>query len=86
VNAANVAAAEVGGATEALLLESDFPKRKISFDRGGLSPVGSIVLFNKERDLSEVYLHKLDFMQDECCQQCVPCRKVRKCSAGGMAA
>ncbi len=68
----DVQAAEVGGATEPLTTDW---KRRISFDKNCLSPVGSVVLFGPNRDLNQVYRDKLQFMSDEGCKQCVPCRE-----------
>eukprot|EP01022_Parablepharisma_sp_SALTPOND_P014826 TRINITY_DN205_c0_g4_i2.p1 TRINITY_DN205_c0_g4~~TRINITY_DN205_c0_g4_i2.p1 ORF type:complete len:686 (+),score=62.37 TRINITY_DN205_c0_g4_i2:8756-10813(+) len=82
VQGESIGAAEVGGITEPLVLPKDF-KRRVSFNKGDLSPVGSIVLFNKDRNLEEVYKNKLEFMQDECCRQCVPCREGSQMFCGG---
>ncbi len=73
LNVSDVAAAEVGGATEPLLFKDKFGM-KLGFGRGYLNAVGSIVLFNSTRDLSDVYENKLHFMAQESCKQCVPCR------------
>lgn len=74
VGALNIENAEVGGATEPLVARKDF-SRNVSFRRGDLGAVGSVVLFNKERNVKEIYSAKLDFMSDECCGQCYPCRE-----------
>lgn len=75
LNLQNIAAAEIGGITEQLIFESEFEKRRISYNKGDLNPVGSTVFFNKERNLLEIYKEKLDFMQDETCRQCTPCKE-----------
>lgn len=59
--------AEIGGATEALTAPKDFHK-SLGFKRGMLNGIGSIVLFNKDRDLAEMYKHKMEFMELESCK------------------
>ena len=73
VKAKDTHMAEVGGATESLLLADSF-KTPFGFGRGTLNAVGSVVLFDKTRDILDVYQDKLDFMLNESCRQCVPCR------------
>jgi len=74
VGGEDIKIAEVGGCTEPLVLDKDF-SRNISFKRGDLGAVGTVVLFNKSRNIKEIYKAKLDFMNDECCGQCYPCRE-----------
>lgn len=69
----DVAAAEVGGCTEPLVFPDKFGM-KLGFGRDVLSAVGSVVLFNSSRDLVQIYANKLNFMAEESCKQCVPCR------------
>lgn len=74
--------AEVGGATEILVPKNKFDT-PIGFGRGRLNGVGSIVLLNSTRDLMKIYSEKLEFMEEESCKQCVPCRDgstIMKCS------
>lgn len=66
-------AAEIGGCTEPITFAKDFTKA-LGFKNECLGGVGSIVVFNKERDLKKVYLEKMEFMAEESCKQCVPCR------------
>jgi len=73
IKASDIIAAEVGGATEPLIFSKDFDK-PLGFGWNILNAVGSIVLFNKNSDLTEAYIRKLEFMVDESCKQCVPCR------------
>jgi len=73
IGAKDIVAAEVGGETEPLILKKDFNK-PIGFGWGVLNAVGSFVLFNSSQDLSEIYLRKMEFMVNESCKQCVPCR------------
>lgn len=69
----SIKAAECGGATEPIVTEKEFGK-SLGFKRGTLGGVGSIVLYNAERDIGKFYLHKMEFLKEESCQQCVPCR------------
>ena len=73
IGAKNIMAAEVGGATEPLILREQFDNF-LGFGRNRLNAVGSIVLFNNHCDLGGIYESKLKFMTDESCKQCVPCR------------
>ena len=73
IDAKNILAAEIGGVTESLLLSNKFDDF-LGFGFNKLNAVGSIVLFNNDCDLSEIYESKLKFMADESCKQCVPCR------------
>lgn len=59
--------AEIGGATEALTFPQNF-HLPLGFKRGALAGIGSIVLFNKDRDLAEMYKHKMEFMELESCK------------------
>ncbi len=77
LNAVNIMAAEVGGSTEPLMMKKDFDKN-IGFGMGVLNAVGSMVLFNSTRSLKEAYLRKVEFMAEESCRQCVPCREGSK--------
>jgi len=72
-DAKDIIAAEVGGATEVLISKDQFNK-PIGFGRGKLNGVGSIVLISKKRDLLRLYHEKMEFMEEESCTQCVPCR------------
>ena len=73
IKAKNIVAAEVGGCTEPIIFQDQF-KTKFGFGSGVLNAVGSVVLFDSSRDISEIYENKLHFMADESCKQCVPCR------------
>jgi NADH-quinone oxidoreductase subunit G/[NiFe] hydrogenase diaphorase moiety small subunit/NADP-reducing hydrogenase subunit HndD len=73
IHAENITAAEVGGCTEPIIFQDKFSKR-FGFGQGVLNAVGSCVLFNSQRDIADIYLNKLNFMAEESCKQCVPCR------------
>jgi len=73
IKAKDIVAAEVGGCTEPIIFQNKF-NTKFGFGWNVLNAVGSVVLFNSARDLSEIYGNKLHFMAEESCKQCVPCR------------
>ncbi len=73
INAKDIVAAEVGGTTEPIVFQNQF-NTKLGFGWSVLNAVGSVVLFNSTRDISEIYANKLHFMAEESCKQCVPCR------------
>eukprot|EP00825_Cyclidium_porcatum_P027798 TRINITY_DN29_c0_g2_i21.p1 TRINITY_DN29_c0_g2~~TRINITY_DN29_c0_g2_i21.p1 ORF type:complete len:896 (-),score=189.11 TRINITY_DN29_c0_g2_i21:400-3087(-) len=77
VEANDIVAAECGGATEYIIQEKEFDL-PVGFKRGALGGVGSIVLFNGQRNIGKQYLQKMEFLKDESCQQCVPCREGSK--------
>lgn len=59
----SIKAAECGGATEPIVTEKEFGK-SLGFKRGTLGGVGSIVLYNAERDIGKFYLHKMEFLKE----------------------
>jgi NADP-reducing hydrogenase subunit HndD len=73
IGAKDVIAAEVGGTTEPIVFSEDFGK-PLGFGKGYLNAVGSVVLFNKYRNINDIYTEKIKFMAIESCLQCVPCR------------
>ena len=73
IKAREITSAEVGGATEPILTPNKFDT-KIGFGKGTLNAVGSIVLFDSNINLADIYDNKLHFMNEESCKQCVPCR------------
>eukprot|EP00827_Trimyema_finlayi_P001079 TRINITY_DN135_c0_g1_i2.p1 TRINITY_DN135_c0_g1~~TRINITY_DN135_c0_g1_i2.p1 ORF type:complete len:1240 (-),score=527.54 TRINITY_DN135_c0_g1_i2:126-3845(-) len=75
VNAQDIVAAECGGTTEPIQQKQNFGKG-IGYKTG--LPGGSIVLMNSKRDIAQVYKHKMHFMVEESCKQCVPCREGSK--------
>jgi iron-only hydrogenase group A len=70
--------AEIGGTTEPFTLRNEFASTKVGFGKGFSNAVGSMVLFGKERNIVDLYNHKLKFMEEESCKQCAPCREGSK--------
>ena len=72
--AKNTKAVQVGGASGFCITENDFYK-PLSYDKGALPPGGSIIVFNKSRDMVHVLANFLHFFYIESCGQCTPCRE-----------
>jgi len=80
IGAKNIKAVQVGGAAGRCVKEGDF-KNRIAFE--AVPTGGSIILFNKDRDMLEIAQNFMDFFVDESCGQCTPCREGnRKLSDG----
>lgn len=72
VGASDVQAVQVGGPSGTLLAPNEF-RRILGFE--DLSTGGSIIIFNKNRDLlKDVVLNFMDFFIDESCGSCSTCR------------
>jgi len=71
VGAEDAAAMQVGGPSGQMINPSQFD-RAISFE--DLPTGGSIMVFNKQRDLLEVVEAFMEFFAEEDCGYCVPCR------------
>jgi [NiFe] hydrogenase diaphorase moiety large subunit len=72
VGAADVQAVQVGGPSGTLLPPNEF-RRILGYE--DLSTGGSIIIFNKSRDLvNDVVLNFMDFFIDESCGSCSTCR------------
>ncbi|GAB4231709.1 MAG: NADH-quinone oxidoreductase subunit NuoF [Acidobacteriota bacterium] len=71
VGADDVQAVQVGGPSGQLVGPADFD-RHICFD--DLATGGSIMVFDRERDLLEIVEAFLEFFVDESCGYCTPCR------------
>jgi len=69
--AGDTLAVQVGGPSGQCLSESGF-KRKICFS--DLATGGSVIIFNRSRDIFAVVRNFLDFFIEESCGWCVPCR------------
>jgi [NiFe] hydrogenase diaphorase moiety large subunit len=67
----DVAAVQVGGAAGRMVAEGDF-ERTICFD--DLSTGGSLMIFDRERNVVEIVRQFLDFFVHESCGYCTPCR------------
>ena len=65
-------AVQVGGASGICVGKKEF-NRKIGFE--DLPTGGSIIVFNKHRNLLDVAANFLEFFKEESCGQCTPCRE-----------
>jgi len=72
--AKNTKAVQVGGASGICITEKDFDK-PLSYDKDGLPPGGSVMVFDKTRDMVHILKNYIHFFYDESCGQCVPCRE-----------
>jgi [NiFe] hydrogenase diaphorase moiety large subunit len=70
--ASDTKAVQVGGASGVCIGEAEFD-RKIAFE--DLATGGSIIIFNKDRNLLDVVENFMEFFQEESCGQCTPCRE-----------
>lgn len=71
VEANNVKAVQVGGASGVCLSKNEFD-RKLSFE--DVPTGGSIMIFNEKREMIKVLKNYMEFFVDESCGQCTPCR------------
>ncbi len=71
-DADNVKAVQVGGASGVCLTEGEF-ERKIAFE--DLPTGGSVIIFNKSRNIVDIVKSFLEFFKEESCGQCTPCRE-----------
>lgn len=72
VDARNTKAVQVGGASGVCVPKSEF-NRKITFE--DLSTGGSVIIFNKKRNMLDAAENFLKFFEEESCGQCTPCRE-----------
>ncbi|OGI04252.1 MAG: dehydrogenase [Candidatus Melainabacteria bacterium GWF2_37_15] len=72
VGASNTKAVQIGGASGSTAGEKDFDKT-ICFE--GFPPGGSIIIFNKSRNMARVLKNFIHFFEEESCGQCTPCRE-----------
>ncbi|MEW5820504.1 MAG: NADH-ubiquinone oxidoreductase-F iron-sulfur binding region domain-containing protein [Cyanobacteriota bacterium] len=72
VDAERTKAVQIGGASGVTIGEKDFDK-PIAFE--GFPPGGSIIIFNKSRNMRHVLKNLMEFFVDESCGQCTPCRE-----------
>ena len=71
VGAKNTKAVQVGGASGHCIPESQFD-RKLGYE--DLATGGSIMIFDKSRDMLKVLKNFMEFFVEESCGQCTPCR------------
>ncbi|HMS35193.1 MAG TPA: NADH-ubiquinone oxidoreductase-F iron-sulfur binding region domain-containing protein [Ignavibacteria bacterium] len=69
--AENTKAIQVGGASGICLPASEFG-RKLSYE--DIATGGSIMIFNKDRNMLEILKNFMEFFVEESCGQCTPCR------------
>lgn len=72
VGATDTKAVQIGGASGVCASVKDFNK-SIAFE--GIPTGGSIIIFNKSRDMFNVLKNFVEFFREESCGQCVPCRE-----------
>ena len=68
----SVKAVQVGGASGVCITESEL-ERKIAFE--DLPTGGSVIIFNKSRNIIDIVKNFLEFFEEESCGQCTPCRE-----------
>ncbi|HNT01891.1 MAG TPA: NADH-ubiquinone oxidoreductase-F iron-sulfur binding region domain-containing protein, partial [Candidatus Saccharicenans sp.] len=71
VGAKDTLAVQVGGASGQCLSEAGFGRKLCYSD---LATGGSIIIFNKTRDIFSIVRNFLDFFIEESCGWCAPCR------------
>lgn len=71
VGAENTKAVQIGGASGVCLNESHF-NRKLSYEDTATG--GSVMIFDKSRNMLEVLKNFMEFFVEESCGQCTPCR------------
>lgn len=72
VGAENTKSVQVGGFSGINVAEDEFDR---TLAHGDLPPGGSIIVFNKDRDMLKVLKNILEFFEEESCGQCTPCRE-----------
>lgn len=72
VDAKDTKAVQVGGASGVCVPKSEF-NRKIAYE--DLSTGGSVIIFNKKRNILDAAENFLRFFEEESCGQCTPCRE-----------
>jgi [NiFe] hydrogenase diaphorase moiety large subunit len=70
--ASDVKAVQVGGASGISVPKKEF-KRKIAFE--DIPTGGSVIIFNRKRNMLEVISNFMMFFEEESCGQCTPCRE-----------
>ena len=70
--AKNVKAVQIGGASGECVPKKQF-SRKLAFE--DLATGGSIIIFNKSRNMLDVARNFIEFFKEESCGQCTPCRE-----------
>jgi len=71
VGAKNTKAVQIGGASGICIPKSQF-NRKIAYE--DIPTGGSIIIFDKNRDMLKILKNFMEFFVEESCGQCTPCR------------
>jgi [NiFe] hydrogenase diaphorase moiety large subunit len=71
VEAKDTKAVQIGGASGVCIPESQFD-RKLAYE--DVATGGSVMIFNKDRDMLKVLKNFMEFFVEESCGQCTPCR------------
>lgn len=71
VEAEDAKAVQIGGASGVCIPESQFD-RTLAYE--DVATGGSIIIFNKNRDMLKVLKNFMEFFVEESCGQCTPCR------------
>ena len=71
VEAENVKAVQIGGASGVCLPKDQF-NRQLAYEDAATG--GSVMIFNEKRDMLKVLKNFLEFFVEESCGQCTPCR------------
>jgi len=71
VDAKDTKAVQIGGASGVCIPESQF-ERALAYE--DVATGGSVMIFNKDRDMLKVLRNFMEFFVEESCGQCTPCR------------
>lgn len=71
VGAVDTKAVQIGGASGICIPEADFD-RSLAFE--DIPTGGSVIIFNRSRDMLHVLKNFMEFFVEESCGQCTPCR------------
>jgi [NiFe] hydrogenase diaphorase moiety large subunit len=71
VEAKDAKAVQIGGASGVCIPESQF-ERTLAYE--DIATGGSVMVFNKDRDMLKVLRNFMEFFVEESCGQCTPCR------------
>jgi [NiFe] hydrogenase diaphorase moiety large subunit len=71
VGAVDTKAVQIGGASGICIPETDFD-RSLAFE--DIPTGGSVIIFNRSRDMLHVLKNFMEFFVEESCGQCTPCR------------
>ena len=81
VGAENIKAVQIGGAAGVCIPEKEF-ENTIAYE--AIPTGGSIILFDKNRDMLKTAINFMEFFLEESCGQCTPCREGNKKLLAGL--